>query len=245
MNKYLQENQGGLLWGPLIRGILVRRYKRFLADVRLGNNHVVTAHCPNTGSMLSCSEPGWPVFISRHNNPQRRLKYTWDIIEAPNSLVGVNTSVPNKLVKAAVTDGRIPVLSGYSRVLSEVKTGPRTRLDLMLEGGGAPNCYIEIKNCTLVENERAFFPDAVTERGRKHLGELINLVKNGSRGVIFFLIQRMDAAVFSPADHIDPEYGRVLRRAVDSGVEALAYDVTINPERIDLNRSIKVDLGGE
>ncbi len=242
MKKYLQENQGGLLWGPLVRGILVRRYKRFLADVRLGNNHLVTAHCPNTGSMLSCSEPGWPVYISRHNNPKRRLKYTWDIIEAPNSMIGVNTGVPNKLVKTAVMDGRIPDLTGYDRVLSEVKTGPHTRLDLMLESERTPNCYIEIKNCTLVENKRAMFPDAVTERGRKHLEELIHLVQTGSRGVIFFLIQRMDAGVFSPADHIDPEYGRVLRKAVDSGVEALAYDVTITLERIDINRSIKVDL---
>jgi sugar fermentation stimulation protein A len=123
-----------------------------------------------------------------------------------------------------------------------VKTGPHTRLDLALEGDGGPNCYIEIKNCTLVENGRAFFPDAVTDRGRKHLEELIHLVENGSRGVIFFLIQRMDAGVFSPADHIDPEYGRVLRKAVKAGVEAMAYDVTIDPERIDLNRSIEVNL---
>ena len=231
-----------MIWGPLVEGELIKRYKRFLADVRLGNNQVVAAHCPNTGSMTGCSEPGWPVWLSRHDDPKRKLKYTWEITRAPDSLVGVNTSVPNRLVKTGVIKGKIKSLTGYDRVKSEVKTGSHTRLDLMLEKDGSPSCYIEIKNCTLVEDGVAMFPDAVTQRGAKHLGELARIVREGGRGVIFFLVQRMDAKVFSPADRIDPEYGRILREVVSAGVEAEVYDVDITMERIDLANRVRIKL---
>lgn len=239
---YLSENNGGLVWGELIAGTLERRYKRFLADVRLNDGSMVTAHCPNTGSMKACSEPDRPVLLSRHNDPKRKLKFTWELIEMPESLVGVNTAVPNKLVKAAILAGRIPELSNYANVKSEVKIGNHTRLDLMLEGNGSAPCFVEIKNCTLVENGVAYFPDAVTTRGRKHLEELSRLKAEAARSVIFFLIQRMDAQCFKPADHIDGEYGETLRNVLKSGVEALAYDVAIDHNRIDINKRIEIEL---
>jgi sugar fermentation stimulation protein A len=232
----------GLPWPRLIKGTLINRYKRFLADVRLGNGHVVTAHCPNSGSMMGCSEPGRPVYISRSNNPNRRLLYTWELIDMTSSLVGVNTLVPNRLVKQTLIAGKIEALAGYERVSSEVKCSPHSRLDLMVEGFDGSRCFIEVKNCTLVEDGIAYFPDAVTTRGFKHLVELQEQVRLGNRGVIFFLIQRMDASIFRPADHIDPAYGGELRKAVTNGVEAIAYDVHITHERIILNRSIPCDF---
>ena len=235
-------DDGGLIWPELVKGELIKRYKRFMADVRLGDGSVVTAHCANTGSMKACSEPGRPVFLSRHDDPKRKLKFTWEIIDMPTSRVGVNTGVPNRLVKVAAEAGKIAPLAEYTNVRSEVKIGPGVRLDLVLEGDGLPSCFLEIKNCTLVEDGQACFPDAVTERGRKHLEELSQLVAAGRRGVIFFLIQRMDAEVFSPADHIDPEYGRVLRRVAAEGVELMAYDVDISLRRIDLRSPVSIRL---
>lgn len=230
-----------LPWPRLVPGTLVLRYKRFLADVKLRNGHVVTAHCPNSGSMLGCSEPGRPVYISRQRNPNRRLKYTWEIIDMPTSRVGVNTLVPNRLVRASTEAGVIPALRGYDTVRPEVPYGHRSRIDLLLEREGE-RCYVEIKNCSLVEGGSALFPDAVTSRGLKHLVELQERVRAGDRAVMFFLIQRMDARRFKPADHIDPDYGRELRKAVAGGVEALAYDVDLDLAGIRLNRRVRVVL---
>jgi sugar fermentation stimulation protein A len=227
-----------LAWPPLVQGILLRRYKRFLADVRLRNGHVVTAHCPNSGSMLACSEPGRAVYLSRHNNPKRRLQYTWELIEMPTSLVGVNTMVPNRLVKAAIISGRIDGLTGYERVRSEVNYGANSRIDLLLEKG-AMRCLVEVKNCTLVAGGVASFPDAVTARGLKHLRELQAQVRSGTRSVMFYLIQRMDALRFQPADAIDPEYGQELRRAVQNGVEVMVYDVAIDLDGIEINHKVR------
>ncbi len=228
----------GLSWPELFRGTLVQRYKRFLADVRLDGGSLVTAHCPNSGTMTVCAEPGRPVYLSYHDNPKRKLKYTWEIIDMPDSLVGVNTLVPNRLVKMAVENNRVAALKGYDRVIAEVKTSDGSRLDLMLEKVNGVNCFVEVKNCTLVEDRVARFPDAVTTRGRKHLRELQRLVKEGNRGVMFFLIQRMDADRFVPADHIDPAYGQELRKAYQNGVEILVYDVRIDLTAICLNHKI-------
>ncbi len=228
----------GLAWPKLFRGILVKRYKRFLADVQLDNGGLVTAHCPNSGTMRACSEPGRPVYLSFHDNPKRKLKYTWEIIHMPDSLVGVNTLVPNRLVKQSIEDGLVKELKGYDRVRAEVKTSEGSRLDLLLESSAGSKCYVEIKNSTLVEDGVARFPDAVTARGRKHLRELQRLVSEGNRGVMFFLVQRMDAESFSPADHIDPAYGEELRRAHGSGVEILVYDVQIDLTAICINHKI-------
>ena len=232
----------GLAWPQLVQGTLIRRYKRFLADVELKDGNIVTAHCPNTGSMAGCSEPGRPVYLSSHDNPKRKLKYTWELIKMPTSLVGVNTLVPNRLVVESIRAGVVPELSGYESVDREVKINDHTRLDFMLTGHGGKRCYGEIKNCTLVDDGVAAFPDAVTARGLKHITELEALVESGHRCVMFYFIQRMDARVFKPADHIDPEYGKGLRRALRSGVEILAYDVTIDLDGIRLNRRIPYEL---
>ena len=232
----------GLEWPPLFSGTLIKRYKRFLADVKLRDGTVVTAHCPNTGSMQGCSEPGRPVYLSFHDNPKRKLKYTWELIKMPTSLVGVNTLVPNRLVFESVKAGVVPELAGYEAVDREVKINDRTRLDLMLTGHDGQRCYVEIKNCTLVNDGLASFPDAVTVRGLKHITELEALVDSGHRGVMFYFIQRMDARVFKPADPIDPEYGQGLRRAVRGGVEILVYDVSIDLKGIKLNRRIPCQL---
>ena len=243
VNQSKNTDQAGLLeWPKLVRGTLVKRYKRFLADVRLDNGKIVTAHCPNTGSMTGCSESGQPVYLSRHDNPKRKLKYTWELIEMPTSLVGVNTLVPNRLVFLSAAAGLISELAGYETVEREVKVGNNSRLDLRLSNGEKDRCYVEIKNCTLVENGVARFPDAVTTRGLKHLNELENLIDSGCRCVMFYFIQRMDAGVFEPADQIDPDYGKGLRRAINRGVEILIYDVAIDLAGIKLNRKIPCSL---
>ena len=237
-----RKKQGAVLkWPRLIQGILIKRYKRFMADVELKNGHVVTAHCPNSGSMKECCEPGRPVYLSPQNKPSRRLKYTWEIIDMGTSLVGVNTLVPNRLTKAAIPAGDIPELAGYETVRSEVKYGNNSRIDLLLENG-EKRCFVEIKNCTLVTEGLACFPDAVTSRGFKHLIELQEQVKLGDRAVMFYLIQRMDANRFQPADHIDPAYGEELRKAVRNGVEIMVYDVAMDLEGVRLNRPVPFQL---
>ena len=231
-----------VVWPKLIFGTLIKRYNRFLVDVKLRNHRIVTAHCPNSGSMKACSEPGRTVYLSRHNNPKRKLKYTWELIEMPNSLVGVNTMVPNRLVYNSIRSSSVTELTGYEDVTREVTTGKGSRIDLRLDGKGKEPCYVEVKNCTLVENGVASFPDAVTSRGLKHLRELQKLHGQGCRCAMFFLIQRMDARRFKPADHIDPAYGTGLRAAVAAGVEVLVYDSNIDLNGIRLNRRIPWNL---
>ena len=232
----------GILWPDLMGGTLIRRYKRFLVDVQLPGGEIVTAHCPNTGSMQGCYEPGRRVYLSVHDNPKRKLKYTWEIISMPVSLVGINTLIPNRLVFESIRAGQIPELEGYETVEREVKIGKNSRIDLLLSSSRKGKCYVEIKNCTLVTDGVACFPDAVTARGLKHIQELVKLATAGSRAVMFYFIQRMDADVFMPADHIDPVYGLELRRAVKKGLEVFAYDVTIDFKRIKLNRQIPCEL---
>lgn len=231
------QHTGELHWPDLTCGTLIRRYKRFLADVRLETGDIITAHCANSGSMRQCAEPGRTVYLSFHDNPKRKLKYTWELIEMPESLVGVNTLIPNRLVEQSIRADRIQEVTGYDRISREVKVG-NSRLDLLLTQKSGPDCYIEIKNCTLVENGEASFPDAVTTRGRKHLIELQQLVIKGNRCVMFFLIQRMDAKRFKPADRIDPDYGTELRKAFANNVEIVVYDVAITLERISIGKRI-------
>jgi len=238
-----QGKNQGLAWPALTPGRLIKRYKRFLADVALEDGGIVTAHCPNSGSMAACSEPGRRVYLSTHDNPKRKLKYTWEIIHMPDSLVGVNTLVPNRLVKKSIENGWVPELANYDEVRSEVKTRQGSRLDLFLSRSDGCGCFVEIKNCTLVENGLACFPDAVTTRGRKHLRELERLTAEGYRCVMFYFIQRMDANRFRPADHIDPAYGKALRKShLNGGVEILVYDVWMDLEHIRLNRKVPCDL---
>ena len=227
-------------WPPLVEGRLIRRYQRFKADVRLAGGATVTAHCTNTGAMHTCSAPNRPVFLSTSDNPRRKLKYTWEMIDMPTSLVGVNTRIPNRLVALGITRNHIAGLGGYREVKPEITTGAKTRLDLLLKGAYRRDCFVEVKNCTLVEDGVARFPDAATARGARHLEELTRLVAAGNRGAMVYLIQRMDARQFRPADRIDPHYGAVLRRAVGRGVEVFAYDVVIDLEKIALGSPIPI-----
>jgi len=228
---------GRLEWPRLVKGTLLKRYQRFKADVLLDDGKTVTALCPNTGSMLTCSEPGRTVYISCHDKPSRKLKYTWEMIEMPGSLVGINTGVPNRLVKLSIETGRIKELTGFDSIRPEVGYGIGSRIDILLEGKGQ-RCFVEIKNCTLVKDAIAYFPDAVTSRGLKHLRELQKEVSVGNRAVMFYLVQRMDAKEFRPAVHIDPDYGNELKKAAETGVDILVYDVAIDHEGVSINKRL-------
>lgn len=226
---------------PLVSGRLLRRYKRFMADVELSDGTMVTAHCPNSGSMLGCSVPGSPVLLSRSGNLSRKYPHTWELVHADNCWIGINTSLPNFLVREGIEHGVVTELQGYERIRQEVCYGSeRSRIDLLLEEPGL--CYVEVKNVTLVEDGMARFPDAATTRGQKHLRELMAMVANGARAVNFFVVQHANAAAVSPADSIDPVYGRLLRQAAVAGVELLAYQATVTPTEIVLCRPLPVIL---
>ena len=227
---------------PLIPGRLIKRYKRFLADIELEDGSVVTAHCPNSGSMLGCNLPGSPVLLSLSPNPNRKLAYTWELLQVNGFWVGLNTMLPNRLAEEAIQDGTIAELQGYPKLRREVAYGSeRSRIDILLERNGR-RCYVEVKNVTLVEDGMALFPDAVTTRGQKHLRELMEMVRNGDRGVLLFTVQRGDGNAVTPADRIDPEYGKLLREAVANGVEAVAYRAEVQPEQIRLTERLAVLL---
>jgi sugar fermentation stimulation protein A len=225
----------------LLKGRLIRRYKRFLADIELEDGTIVTAHTPNSGSMKGCNTPGSLVLLSLSDNPARKLKYTWELIRVGEHWVGINTGYPNKLVREGIENGTVSELQGYTTVRPEVKYGMNSRIDLLLEGTTG-KCYVEVKNVTLAENEYALFPDAVTERGQKHLRELKRMVAVGNRAVIFFVVQRQDARFFSPADSIDPVYGELLREVMKYGVEGLVYQAVVSPEQIFLNNKLPLVL---
>jgi sugar fermentation stimulation protein A len=225
---------------PLYSGILIKRYKRFLADVRLENGKVITAHCPNSGSMKSCKTPGWQVLLSDSGNPKRRYPYTWEMVHNGTCWIGINTGMPNKIVYEAIAENRIPELSGYSSIRKEVPYGRNSRIDLLLEEG-TEICYVEVKNVSLVEEDGCYyFPDAVTARGRKHLQELMACVRQGQRAVMFFVIQRSDGSVFKPAAHIDPAYAETLIKARLTGVELLACRADVSPEQITLAEKVNM-----
>ena len=225
----------------LIRGTLIQRYKRFLADIRLADGEVVTVHCTNTGSMLGCKAPGSDVLISRSANLNRKLAYTWEMIRVDRIWVGINTMHPNRLVAEAIEAGDVAELRGYDVIRREVKVSAHSRLDLCLEGNSG-FCYVEVKNVTVSFDGAAAFPDAVSERATKHLKELIRLKRQGHRAVVFFVVQRGDCDYFRPADEVDPEYGRWLRRAVKAGVEALPYTAKVTPREILLKQRLKIRL---
>ena len=227
---------------PLIPGTLRRRYKRFLADVELQDGEVVTAHCANPGSMLGLAEPGSPVWLSPARNPARKLKYTWELVEVNGGLVGINTAHPNTIVAEAVADDQVPELSGYTELKREVRYGRNSRIDLLLGGDGRAPCHVEVKNVHLKRGGPAEFPDAVTARGTKHLGELADVVAEGGRAVMFYLVQRMDCERFTIARDIDPVYAAALEAALAAGVEALCYDCRISRDEIVLNRPLTLDL---
>jgi sugar fermentation stimulation protein A len=227
---------------PLIPGRLVKRYKRFLADVELEGGGTVVAHCANPGAMLGLAEAGAPVWLSPARNPARKLKYSWELVEADGGLVGINTSHPNRLVEEAILAGRVAALDGYAGLRREVRYGKNSRVDLLLEDRARPDCYVEVKNVHLKRRAGlAEFPDSVTKRGAKHLDELGNMVAAGHRAIIFYLVQRIDCTRLAVARDIDPDYGAAFDRALGRGVEALCYSCMINPNEIRLNAELTID----
>jgi sugar fermentation stimulation protein A len=228
---------------PLIRGRLIRRYKRFLADVVLDDGREVTATCPNTGSMIGLTAPGSVVWLSLSDSPTRKYPHTWEMVEADlgagPAIVGINTNHPNRIVSEAIASGTILELKGYATLRREVKYGLSSRIDILLESPSKPLCYVEIKNVHLSRKlGLAEFPDSVTERGVKHLVELSAMVAAGHRAVMLYLIQRADAERFAFAQDIDPRYVAAYEAARSAGVEALAYGCDVKPEGIEIIRPV-------
>jgi sugar fermentation stimulation protein A len=230
---------------PLLPATLVKRYKRFLADVVLASGETVTVHCANPGSMIGLNVPGARVWLSKSANPNRKLAHSWELIEVDlgtgAELVGINTSLPNALAAEAIAAGAIPELAGYGTIRREVKYGKSSRVDFLLEGLGRPACYVEIKNVHLMRQASlAEFPDAVTKRGAKHLVELSDMAALGHRAVMLFLIQIGSARRFTLARDIDPGYGKAFDAARAAGVEAFAYRCGISCEGIEVAAPVSI-----
>ena len=235
---------------PLKEGTILKRYKRFLADIQLPSGEIITAHTANTGSMKTCWEPGWKAIISFHDNPKRKLKYSLEMTHNGKTWIGINTSLPNKLAKEAIENGLIKELKGYPFIKPEVKTGD-SRIDLLLSKEKEADTkkdqfFVEIKNVTLKgddhQKKAALFPDAVSTRGQKHIQELIRLHKEGYNAALLFIVQREDVDYFSPAKEIDPVYSELLKKANKEGVLILAYQCSMSKKEIIVNRSIPVKL---
>ncbi len=233
---------------PLRSGYIVRRYKRFLADVTLDDGTQVTAHCPNTGAMTTCWAPGAPVQLSFNDNPKRKYPWTLERVDMGGGWIGVNTLRTNGVIAEAVTKERIPELSGYRRLRREVSfeaAGVASgRLDLLLQDGKRPDALVEIKNVTLLDGQWLRFPDAVSERGRKHLELLLAAVNRGLRGVLLFAVNRPEGERFSPAAGVDPAYARRLQEVAREGVEILAVRIRHFAEVMEVSGPVPVDLAG-
>jgi sugar fermentation stimulation protein A len=225
----------------LVEGRLIRRYKRFLADIQLPGE-VITAACPNTGSMMGCADAGSRVWLSESGSLTRKYRHTWEIVEVGQVMIGINTSLPNALVAEAIGDGTIAELAGYASLRREVAFGEeRSRVDMLLENPGRQPCYVEVKNVTAAASRGvALFPDCVSERGSKHLRELMRLKAAGLRPVQLYCVQRGDVKEVRPADGIDPQYGRTLREALAAGVEVLAYRANVTSREIRIEERIPV-----
>ncbi len=227
---------------PLQCGKLLKRYKRFLADVVLDTGEFVTAACPNTGAMLGLTAPGASVYLSRSESPTRKYPHTLEIVERPGfGLIGINTAHPNRLFEEALSNKLLPELLCYPSIRREVKYGVNSRIDLMLQGGGLPDCYIEVKNVTLYRQPRhAEFPDCVTERGTKHLHELTRMVHRGHRAIMAYVIQGGEPLDFSLTADLDPKYVEAFRLATAQGVEAMALTCHVSPDRIAIEGMVPI-----
>ncbi|MBO0757734.1 MAG: DNA/RNA nuclease SfsA [Bradyrhizobiaceae bacterium] len=230
---------------PLIPAILVRRYKRFLADVTLPSGEQLTVHVANPGSMIGLADPGAQIWLSRSDNPKRKLAHSWELVAvdfgAGNELVGINTMHPNALAAEAIAANLIPELAGYTTVRREVKYGKNSRIDFLLEAPSKPSCYVEVKNVHLMRQPGvAEFPDAVTARGAKHLDELAGLIAAGNRAVVLFLIQIGSAARLALARDIDPHFGRAFDRARARGVEAIARRCALTADAIVVSEAVPI-----
>lgn len=218
----------------LQRGKLIKRYKRFLADIETIDGEVMTIHCPNTGSMRHCAEPGYGVWYSTSSNAKRKYPSTWELAETQvGEFIGINTNNANKLVIEAVAAQNIPELVGYDSLQTEVKYGiENSRIDLLLTDSNRADCYIEVKSVTLNEDGAGYFPDAVSTRGQKHLRELANIAESGHRAVLFYCVQHTGIQSVTPARDIDPKYAEAMNQAIQSGVEVIAYGCAIDPAEI-------------
>lgn len=224
-----------LLPQPMLRGVLVSRYKRFFADVALDDGRSVTAHCPNPGSMLGMNAPGLVVWVSRSDDPKRKLAHTLELVEVDGGLVGVNTMLPNRLVAEALADAAIPELAGYASIRREVRYGENSRVDFLLEAPHRAACWVEVKSVTLCRSAGlAEWPDCVSARGARHVAELEAVTAKGDRAVVLFLLQRNDCDRFAVAHDLDPAFSRALARAVATGVEVLAYHCEMGPDGISI-----------
>lgn len=224
----------------LVHGKLIKRYKRFLADVILDDGTIVTAHCTNSGTMKSCLEEGAEVYLTPVNDPKRKTKFTWEMIKIGKDWVGINTGNPNVLAFEALQNNLIPGLEGYTTVQREVKFGD-SRFDIYAENDNE-KCFVEVKNVTLKEGSLALFPDAVTTRGQKHLKTLIEVKGGGMRAVMLYVVQRTDVEIFAPATGIDPDYAEALKRAVDAGVEVIAMQAKVTPTQITFVKKLPVEI---
>ncbi|ADZ89630.1 DNA/RNA nuclease SfsA [Marinomonas mediterranea] len=225
----------------LQQGRLIKRYKRFLSDIELDSGEIITAHCPNTGSMKRCQQESARVWVSKSDNPKRKLAYTWELVEVDERFLAcINTGYPNKLVGEAIKGGVIPELQNYNEIKAEVKYGQNSRVDWLLSNAES-ECYVEVKSVTLLEEDgQGYFPDAVTERGRKHLYELTSMVEQGKRAVLFFCVSHTGIDSVTPAAHIDEKYAQALKEAVQKGVEVIAYRVDITPEQMKVLEPVRV-----
>lgn len=228
----------------LQRATLVQRYKRFLADVITPDGTELTLHCPNTGAMTGCATPGDTVWYSTSENSKRKYPHTRELTQTQTgALICVNTLWANRLTKEAIEQGRVSELSGYSTLRSEVKYGAeRSRIDFMLQADSRPDCYIEVKSVTLAEKDFGYFPDAITERGQKHLRELMSVAAEGKRAVIFFAVLHSAITRFSPARHIDAKYAQLLFEAQRKGVEILVYKAELSADSMTLIEPLTVTL---
>lgn len=228
---------------PLIPARLIRRYKRFLSDMELPDGRQVVAHCPNPGSMIGLREPGMRCWLEPNDDPKKRLNYGWRLVELPGGhWSGIDTAVPNRVVKEALAARAVPELAAYGGVRAEVKYGERSRVDLLLTEAGLPDAYVEVKNVHLRrDGDWAEFPDSVTTRGARHLDELSAMAAAGCRAVMFYFVQRTDCARFRLAADIDPAYAAAFERARAAGVEAICYAGTISPDGVDLGAPVPVE----
>ncbi|MEE9273508.1 MAG: DNA/RNA nuclease SfsA [Robiginitomaculum sp.] len=226
---------------PLIQSRLVRRYKRFFADIELPDGTLITAHCANTGSMAGLKEPGNPVWVSKASNPKRKLKYDWRIVQVDGTMVGIHTAIPNTITEEALRAGKIPELKGYDSLRREVKYGENSRIDFLLKSPNRRPCYVEVKSVTFSRTKGlAEFPDSPTARGTKHLRELQSMANGDARAVMLYVIQRDDCTNFSIAGDVDLEYQSSLQNAYQSGLESLAYACKLSPEEISITHRVNM-----
>jgi sugar fermentation stimulation protein A len=224
---------------PLISGFFIKRYKRFLADI-IVEEKIVVAHTANTGSMKNCLGENWPVLLSFHDSPTRKLAYSFEMIFNGKSWIGINTSQTNRLAIEAIRNGTIKELQGYCDLKPEVKTG-LSRIDILLSNSPDDHCYVEVKNVTLInDDDQCLFPDAVSERGQKHLRELLLLKEKGHRAVMLFIVQREDCSFFKIDNSIDQIYCDLLKEVIAKGVEILVYQCKLTPEEIVVHKKLEI-----